>query len=125
MNLVLFLHPRAMADEDIDQAMATIQASTKHPVTSGRDHFRQHAGRAGGWSGWQRRVVQDAQLLIVPGDRVGRATGQILELALARKLPIVVSQPDGAGPYARVLSVVCVDKKDWIAGYKVITGRHE
>lgn len=100
----LFLHAKAMSDEDIDLNCSMLKTKLENEnfenvsVVSGRDDFKDNAATAGGWQGWPRDLISrtDSEtyepfydLFVVPGKTCGKGTAAIVKLALEAERPVV------------------------------------
>ena len=136
---VFFGHPKAWeAGQSAEFASSVQQAMAdelKVPVTvvTGKQDYEQNAARCGNFNGWCRDVVKrtDYQtgkrvydLILLPRiPGLGKATGQIVQLALAEGIPVIEAEwLEGGGFKARPVSHVReYDPEDYISGWRVIT----
>ena len=133
---VFFAHPKGMDDATIDSwlgklhKLATEAVEGKEPVEviPGRDDFKQYAPAAGGFTGWVRDVAtrKDAMsqkpyydLFVSPYREIGKATADILTLALHKQMPVVLAEELECGTVEmrRVTQVVVDDADSYTDGW--------
>ena len=118
---VFFGHPKGWEEAVTAEFSATLQremgAELKVPVTvvTGKNDYEQNAARCGNFNGWCRDVVKRTEfstgkrvydVLVVPKtDTIGKATMQIINYALADRVPVVEAEwLDGGTLKARPVS---------------------
>lgn len=98
-------------------------------VVDGMTDWTENFGRCGGWNGWAQDVAQGRDIngrarydmIVCPYLCVGKATAQIIELALQAGKPVVASTGTEA---RRVRAVVQVDPHSWKAGWELVVDGH-
>jgi hypothetical protein len=98
-------------------------------VTDGLADWEANFSRCGGWNGWAQDVAQGRDIngrhrydgIVCPYLCVGKATAQIIELALQAGKPVIASTGSQA---RRVIGVVQVDPHSWKAGWELVTEGH-
>ena len=131
---IFFAHAKSMDDATIEEWQKTLTEmfrEAEYPsveVIPGRDDFQQYAPAAGGFNGWTRDVAtrKDAMsgksyydVFVSPTSTIGKATADILTLALHHKMPVLlVEKKDGEPPEMhRVTQVVVDDADDYTSGW--------
>ena len=95
-------------------------------VVDGLSDWNENFGRCGGWNGWAEDVATGRTLegrprfdaIVCPQTAVGRATYQIVQLALDVGKPVIHLRRDGAT--LRVTGIVCDDPDSWKAGWSLV-----
>jgi hypothetical protein len=96
-------------------------------VVPGRADFR--ANCRGDWDVWAKGIITRDHaitrepfydLIIVPGEYVGRATAQIVDSAVRAGRPVFLLTEGGEewGPLQRITQVYPYDPDDWQGGYR-------
>jgi len=130
----LFLaHPYGFTDAQVagfkEKVLAAAPEAFDHPVECvlGRDDFQQNFFACGGWRGWPREVALGRQMsfagleprfhaFVVPDETCGKATAEILSLALgAGKLVLVLDME--SGKLSRAVNVIMSDPGDAQSGW--------
>ena len=121
---LLLAHPKDWPQATIDAEVAALKKAygTGHEIVPGRDAYRLHFAAAGGWDGWAEfcgagrgsdgRASYD--MILVPGNTVGRATCAIV-LAAVRSGRRVFYKDDSGG-WRPVMDVVPTNfggKRGW------------
>lgn len=139
---VFYAHPKGMSDEEIDvfgsEIRVRIRDSELLPagydnvdVTPGRDDFRQYSMSAGSFTAWAREVPQRRDMstgtryygaFVSTNAYVGRATADILSVALSVRTPVYYFEPDPDAQWAfrrihDVRGIVVVDAEDYLKGW--------
>jgi hypothetical protein len=95
-------------------------------VVDGLTDWRDNFSRCGGWNGWAEDVAQGRDIngrprydaIICPRESVGRATMQIVDIALRNNKPVLLAGNTGV---RRVIGVVQSDPTSWKAGWELVT----
>lgn len=131
---VFFAHPKGMEDSEIDSWSARLKKLVEQEgyadveVVPGRDDFKKYAPAAGGFPGWVRDVAtrRDAMsqqpyfdFFVSPYREVGKATADILTLAIHHKRPVVLAEELECGTVEmhRVTQVVVEDPDNYTDGW--------
>ncbi len=123
-------HKRQLDDRKIDQlvAGATLLLRDRGAdfarVIPGRDDFKERSASLGGWQGWARDVATGEDeygnpsfhAIIVPDERIGRATAGIVQDALNVGKAVFFWRK---GELVAVQTVETVDQEDWKQGWKL------
>lgn len=131
---IFFAHPKGMEDSEIDSWTSQVKKIAEDSgyenvtVVPGRDDFKQYAPAAGGFAGWIRDVATRTNamthkpyfdLFVSPYRAVGKATADILTLALHNKRPVVLTEKLECGSVElhRVTQVVVDDPDNYTDGW--------
>ena len=133
---IFFAHPKGMEDSEIEawigklHKLGTEAVEGKEPVEviPGRDDFKQYAPSAGGFAGWVRDVATRKEamtqkpyydLFVSPYREIGKATADILTLALHKQTPVVLAEELECGTVEmrRVNQVVVDDADNYTNGW--------
>lgn len=131
---VFFAHPKSMEDDAIDSWTARLHVLVSESgyanveVITGRDDFKQYAPSAGGFSGWVRDVATRKEAMsqkpyydffVSPYREIGKATADILTLALHHKQPVIYAEEreDSTIELHRVRQVVVEDPDNYTNGW--------
>ena len=123
-----------MEDNEIDSWSAQLKRMfeesdyTDVSVIPGRDDFKQYAPSAGGFPGWVRDVATRPEAMtqaayydcfVSPYREVGKATADILTLAIHHKRPVVLAEKLDCGTVEmqRVNQVVVDDPDNYTNGW--------
>jgi len=95
-------------------------------VVDGLTDWNVNFSRCGGWNGWAEDVAQGRDIngrprydaIICPRVCVGKATMQIVEIALRNGKPVLLADTGGV---QRVIGVVQSDPTSWKAGWELVT----
>ena len=96
-------------------------------VRAGRDDHQNHW--KGNWDDWQYSIVHRMNmttgkpvygLFVVTGTHCGRATANILRLALSVGRPVFWWNGQEPGKIYRVLKIEEDDEEDWAAGWRIV-----
>jgi hypothetical protein len=95
-------------------------------VVDGLTDWNENFSRCGGWNGWAEDVAQGRDIngrprydvIVCPRRCVGRATMQIVEIALRNGKPVLLADTGGV---QRVIGVVLEDPTSWKAGWELVT----
>lgn len=126
---VFFAHPKGMEDSEIDSwtaGLASIFAEIadtheKVEIVPGRDDFKQYAPAAGGFAGWVRDVATRKNAMthkpyydcfVSPYREVGKATADILTLALHHNRPVLHAEKTDDGVEMKPVRQVVVEDPD-------------
>ena len=94
----------------------------KVSVISGRDDFRIHC--RGDWNVWAKSIVKREHaitrkpyydLIVVPSTTVGRATAQVVDLAVRAGRPVFFLSDE---KLERITQVYAFDAEDWQGGFR-------
>ena len=124
-------HKRTTEDKKIDQlvAGATLLLRDKGVdlarVIAGRDDYKARSAALGGWQGWARDVATGEDeygnpsfhAIIVPSERVGKATAGIVQSALDVGKAVYFWRK---GELVSVQNIKNIDPEDWKEGWKLI-----
>tara|TARA_R100000152_G_C6613863_1_gene66846 strand:- start:72 stop:527 length:456 start_codon:yes stop_codon:yes gene_type:complete len=99
----------------------------KVTVVPGRDDFRAHC--RGDWDVWAKSVVHREHaitrkpfydLIVIPTPYVGRATAQIVNVAIRAGRPVFLlsNNSEGNSSLERITQVYPYDIDDWQGGYR-------
>lgn len=131
-----YAHKKDTPDSDIDSSVRTLTdrlraaiAPSWPRVISGRDDYAARSKVVGGWKGWQRSVAVEVTIsgeplfdaYIVPDQIIGRATAEMLRMALGTGKPVVYLAPDGS--FRRVLDIVTENDRSWKDGWRLVLGK--
>lgn len=95
-------------------------------VTLGRDDYNANASRLGSWNAWIRDVATGLDYVtreprfhayIVPDERIGKATAEILAMALHCRKPVL--RWLGNGQFRPISLVQKVAERDFKSGWAV------
>lgn len=134
MMRVFFAHPKSMQDDEIDHWVADLRRmfheAEGQPVeiVPGRDDFAKYAVGAGSFTAWAREVAVRKDMttgkayysaFASVNAYVGRATADILSVALNNGSPVILFEEtdDGRVEPRRVNQVVVVDPDDYLKGW--------
>lgn len=124
-------HPKSYEDAELDILKEEIRkvALKQLPhaevtITLGRDDFMARAAAEGGWRGWSESVVTARKpsgaprfdAIIVPPGPIGRATADMLRLALVQRRPVLRFLGDDFRP---VSILVERDRESWKDGWEL------
>ena len=130
---IFYAHPSGEDTETISQNSIRIQElirakgeragkDLKVSVISGRDDFRINC--RGDWNVWAKSVVRREHaitrkpyydFIVVPGTTVGRATAQIVDLAVRAGRPVFLLSEE---KLERITQVYPFDVEDWQGGFR-------
>lgn len=131
---IFFAHPKGMEDSEIDEwskqlvRLFTEADYSDVSVVPGRDDFQKYAPSAGGFAGWTRDVAtrKDAMTqkpyydcFVSPYREIGKATADILTLAIHYNMPVVLAEKLECGTVEmhRVNQVVVEDADNYTHGW--------
>lgn len=131
---VFFAHPKSMPEAEIESWASKLTRIFRDAeysdvtVIPGRDDFQQYAPSAGGFSGWTRDVAtrRDAmtqkpyyEVYVSPYRILGKATADILTLALHEKRTVILAEELDCGDIElhKVHQVVVDDPEDYLKGW--------
>tara|TARA_R100000008_G_scaffold77895_2_gene58576 strand:- start:2454 stop:2927 length:474 start_codon:yes stop_codon:yes gene_type:complete len=138
MMKVFYAHPASISPQGIERDTQLLKEALElkyqrfHPgrhvrVRSGRsDH---HVHYRGDWEAWQQSVVNRKHvttgellydLFAVSGNRCGRATANILRLAMESGRKVIWWDGQSPGRFKRVLSIRVNDEEDWTGGWEIV-----
>lgn len=125
-------HAKSDTDEEIQSAtdrsrnaLREIAKGKTVVVTTGRDDYQRHMSRCGSWDAWARDVGQGIDYIsrepryhtiVVPSERCGAATANIVKVALSVGRPVL--RLDGT-KLTKVARVVQVAARDFKTGWRV------
>jgi len=127
-------HKRQLEDKKIDHLVAgatlllrelgVVRGDETAVVTAGRDDYKERSAALGGWQGWARDVAVGEDeygrptfhTIIVPDERVGKATAGIIQDALDVGKPVYFWR---TRELVSVKTVQAVDQEDWKQGWKL------
>ena len=135
---IFFAHPKSMNDDEIDwwsREIARMLADGTDiiSVTTGRDDFRQYSMGAGSFTAWAKEVAARKDMstgklyydaFVSVNAYVGRATADILRVALNVGTPVIYLEQDedrGSIEPHRVTQVVVDDPEDYLKGWYLDT----
>jgi hypothetical protein len=135
---IFFAHPKSMEDGDIDWWSREITRMLTDgteiiEVTSGRDDYQRYAVGAGSFSAWAREVAVRKDMrtgkpyydgFVSVNAYVGRATADILRVALNAGTPVIYLEQDENTQSIepkRVTQVVVDDPDDYLKGWYLDT----
>jgi hypothetical protein len=135
---IFFAHPKSMEDGDIDWWSREIKRMLTDgteiiEVTSGRDDYQRYAVGAGSFSAWAREVAERRDMatgkryydgFVSVNAYVGRATADILRVALNAGTPVIYLEQDENTQSIepkRVTQVVVDDPDDYLKGWYLDT----
>jgi hypothetical protein len=135
---IFFAHPKSMEDGDIDWWSREITRMLTDgteiiEVTSGRDDYQRYAVGAGSFSAWAREVAERRDMatgkryydgFVSVNAYVGRATADILRVALNAGTPVIYLEQDENTQSIepkRVTQVVVDDPDDYLKGWYLDT----
>jgi hypothetical protein len=130
---VFYAHPSGEDEKTIAQTSIRIREfirakgeragkDLKVSVISGRDDFRINC--RGDWNVWAKSVVKREHaitrkpyydFIVVPGTTVGRATAQIVDLAVRAGRPVFLLSEE---KLERITQVYPFDVEDWQGGFR-------
>ena len=134
---IFYAHPSGEDAKSIAQASIRIRElvrakgenagkDLKVSVISGRDDFRINC--RGDWSVWAKSVVRREHAItrkpyydfvVIPGTTVGRATAQIVDVAVRSGRPVfLLGTNQGQDRLERVTQVYPFDVDDWQGGFR-------
>lgn len=131
---VFLAHPKSMEEETLTDWSSFLreQFREEYPdlqITLGRDDYNRYAPGAGSFSAWARDVPRrkDVQTgktyytaLFVPDRYVGKATAEMVMVALNTALPVLVGQTLDDGRIMHIATrLEVVDANDYIKGWCV------
>jgi len=131
---VFLAHAKSMDDASIEEwskdvAKMFVEAGVPDvEVIPGRDDFAKYAPSAGGFTGWVRDVATRTDAMtgakyygayVSPTSTIGKATADILTLALHHKMPVIWADKLECGSIEmrRVTQVVVDDADDYTSGW--------
>ena len=126
---VILLHSKAATDAEIKSAAVDLVNLGVAKVTSARKHWERAGAGSGGFAGWPQAVLRtgygttrpEFDALVVPQRRVGKATADIVNLALKVKRPIFVLDEALANTRALtpVTGIRTIDGRDFQTGWEL------
>lgn len=135
MTRLFLAHPKAMEEDDLNEWVRFIgeyfrESYPDLKVVLGRDDYNLYALGAGSFSAWARDVPtrKDTMTgkthyagLFVPDRYVGKATAEMVAVALATKLPVIVARTldDGQITVQQATRLEVVDAQDYLKGWCV------
>jgi hypothetical protein len=136
MSTVLFLaHPKAMEEDQLESWKADILEYFREEyadieVVYGRDDYSKHALGAGSFGAWARDVPTRKSLatgktvyagLFVPDRYVGKATAEMVSVALNTRMPVLVGTrlDDGGITVQQATRLEVLDAQDYLKGWCV------
>ena len=131
---VFFAHPKSMPDDEIEAWQQNLTRMFREAdysdveVIPGRDDFSKYAPAAGGFTGWVRDVatrkdamtgVEYYDCFVSPYREIGKATADIVTLALHHKRPVIFAEQLECGTIEmrRVTQVVVDDADNYTDGW--------
>lgn len=127
MKRIFLAASKDEAPDKIAEWKATVEVLVPGvTVVDGLTDWRENFNRCGGWPGWVQDVANGRELsgrprfdaILCPQTAVGRATSQIVQLALDVGKPVVYLRRDGVT--LRVTGIVCDDPESWKAGWSLV-----
>ena len=115
--------PPSVVSEDQEKLRELLTKRGASPVriTLGRKDF--DSNFRGDWAAWAEGVISRIhsvtrkpiyEVIVVPGQRCGRATAQVVDAALKAGRPVLLW--DRESSLKKVRSITTVDPDDWAAG---------
>jgi len=144
---LLLAHHRQIEVADLDDILIAVRdvavrelsppgSETTVEVCTARDDFLARADALGGWNDWISDVVSGKDyatggdrfdaIIVVPiiqPDSVGKATAQMVTLALQRRKPVMLWSVRGG--FLPIVDVVVVDSKNFQSGWRVVPAQTE
>ena len=134
MERAFFAHPKSWDDERIDGFVAALRTALPGvEVTTGRDDYASNIASEGHINAWIRSVTRRRDvdtgrrfysLVVVPEERVGKATSAIVGEAIAASVPVVFAELDGDGTSVQqgtaVRAIEVVDAEDYFTGWRCV-----
>jgi hypothetical protein len=130
LGRIFFAHPKQGWDEArIREACAFLEQATNCEIIDGRGAFNLYfASCRKNWDRWAEKMGRGTELdgsplfecIVVPDDRVARATALIVEHALAVQRPVLAWDTVGTKFY-RVSTIVDDAPDDRFFGWRLIT----